>query len=79
MLAITVQRSAEELSLASWSCLRGMEVLRSTENLVATAMKVRVAALRGKREEGNQSLRRRMDWKASTAIAAAQAAEAAAM
>lgn len=48
MLAITVQRSAEELSLASWSCLRGIEVLRSTENLTATEIRVRVAALREK-------------------------------
>ncbi|KAK3039467.1 hypothetical protein RJ639_028049 [Escallonia herrerae] len=56
----------------------GMEVFRSTENLIATAIRVRVVALREKNWQGNHDFRYRKPWKASAAMATAQSADAAA-
>ncbi|VFQ74932.1 unnamed protein product [Cuscuta campestris] len=53
---MTVQTKAPLLSFASWSPCRGMELLRSTDSLVATAMRARVVALREKNLQGNQSI-----------------------
>ncbi|KAG5539853.1 hypothetical protein RHGRI_020165 [Rhododendron griersonianum] len=56
-LPITVHIKAALLSFASCSWRRGMEVLRSTDSLMATAIKVRVVALREKNLHGSQNFR----------------------
>ncbi|KAL0543971.1 hypothetical protein IC582_019081 [Cucumis melo] len=56
-----------------------MEVLRSTESLIATAIRVREVELRVKNLQGNQNFLWRMPWMRSAAIAKRQTKEAAAM
>lgn len=75
-LPITVQTKTLLLSLDSWSWRLGMEVLRSTESLIPTPMKVREVALREKNLQGNQNFRWRKPWRRSAAMASAQRSEA---
>ncbi|CAL1401489.1 unnamed protein product [Linum trigynum] len=53
--AIVTQSNTALLSLESWSTRLGMGVLRSTENLTATAIMVSEVALMEKNRLGNQN------------------------
>lgn len=55
-----------------------MAAFRSTENLMAIAMTVRVVALRVKNLHGNQNFLYLKPWRASMAMATAQINDAAA-
>ncbi|MFS8004052.1 hypothetical protein Hanom_Chr13g01221131 [Helianthus anomalus] len=75
---ITMHMKAELLTFASWSWRRGMAAFRSTENLIATAMTVRVVAFRVKNLQGNQNFLYLKAWSASMVMAMPQINDAAA-